>query len=97
MFETSIASQAQNEFANSGINPLDKVFLLLLLLLHNRILTILAIILPLLLADEPDDFYEFTPEDYYRILATKKQGTAYNDHIFICKGVCAKMCNDLMV
>ncbi|KAL8097685.1 plant UBX domain-containing protein 1-like [Apium graveolens] len=40
VFETSIASQAQNEFANS---------------------------------DEPDDFYEFTPEDYYRILATKKQ------------------------
>lgn len=24
--------------------------------------------------DEPDDFYEFTAEDYYRILATKKEG-----------------------
>ncbi|WOH05038.1 hypothetical protein DCAR_0624450 [Daucus carota subsp. sativus] len=40
VFETSIASQTQNDFANS---------------------------------DEQDDFYEFTPEDYYRILATKKQ------------------------
>ncbi|MED6222402.1 Plant UBX domain-containing protein 1 [Stylosanthes scabra] len=24
--------------------------------------------------DETDDFYEFTPEDYYRLLATKKEG-----------------------
>ncbi|KAK1359425.1 UBX domain-containing protein [Heracleum sosnowskyi] len=40
VFETSVASQTQNDFANS---------------------------------DEQDNFYEFTPEDYYRILATKKQ------------------------
>lgn len=26
------------------------------------------------LAEEPDEFYEFTAEDYYRILATKKEG-----------------------
>ncbi|KAH9743714.1 Plant UBX domain-containing protein 1 [Citrus sinensis] len=26
-------------------------------------------------SDEPDDFYEFTAEDYYRILATKKEDT----------------------
>lgn len=45
---------------------------------------IFAIVFPLLLVDEPDDFYEFTPEDYYRILATKKQGNAYTDHIFVC-------------
>nr|XP_016454347.1 PREDICTED: plant UBX domain-containing protein 1-like [Nicotiana tabacum] len=24
-------------------------------------------------SDEPEDFYEFTPEDYYRLLATKKE------------------------
>lgn len=43
-----------------------------------------TIILPLSLADEQDDFYEFTREDYYRILATKKQGTAHYDHNFVC-------------
>ncbi|GJQ97120.1 hypothetical protein Tco_0008259 [Tanacetum coccineum] len=26
-------------------------------------------------AEEPDEFYEFTAEDYYRILATKKEDT----------------------
>lgn len=26
------------------------------------------------LGEETDDFYEFTAEDYYRILATKKEG-----------------------
>lgn len=25
-------------------------------------------------SEETDDFYEFTTEDYYRILATKKEG-----------------------
>jgi hypothetical protein len=26
------------------------------------------------MAEETDDFYEFTAEDYYRILAAKKEG-----------------------
>lgn len=26
------------------------------------------------LAEEPDDLYEFTAEDYYRIMNTKKEG-----------------------
>lgn len=25
-------------------------------------------------SEEPEDFYEFTPEDYYRLLGTKKEG-----------------------
>lgn len=31
------------------------------------------------LAEDPDDFYDFTPEDYYRILGTKrKEGNVYD-------------------
>lgn len=26
------------------------------------------------MAEESDDFYEFTAEDYYRVIATKKEG-----------------------
>lgn len=26
------------------------------------------------MAEETDDFYEFTAEDYYRVLGTKKEG-----------------------
>lgn len=26
------------------------------------------------MTEEPDEFFEFTAEDYYRILATKKEG-----------------------
>ena len=29
------------------------------------------------LSEEPDDFYEFTAEDYYRLMATKKEGMIY--------------------
>lgn len=29
------------------------------------------------ISDESDDFYEFTPEDYYRLMATKKEGKTY--------------------
>lgn len=27
-------------------------------------------------AEEPDDFYEFTAEDYFRVLASKKEGNS---------------------
>jgi len=33
--------------------------------------------------EETDDFYEFTAEDYYRILATKKQGNMNDDPILL--------------
>lgn len=32
------------------------------------------------LAEESEDFYEFTAEDYYRILGTKKEGNFDHDH-----------------
>ena len=32
------------------------------------------------LAEEPDDFYEFTAEDYYRIHATRKLGNIYDGY-----------------
>lgn len=33
--------------------------------------------------EETDDFYEFTAEDYHRILATKKQGNMNDDPILL--------------
>lgn len=32
-----------------------------------------------LILEEPDDFYDFTAEDYYRLMATKKEGN--NQHV----------------
>lgn len=93
MFETSIVSQTQNDFANSGTT-----------LFFNLLITFtvssctgsdnICNSFSLLLAEEQDDFYEFTPEDYYRILATKKQGTAYYEFMTIF--VYVRMCNDFI-
>lgn len=35
------------------------------------------------LAEDPDDVYDFTPEDYCRILGTRKEGNVYDPSIYI--------------
>lgn len=35
--------------------------------------------------EETDDFYEFTAEDYYRLLATKREGNGDTNHYIWAK------------
>lgn len=51
------------------VNPV-----MLLLVPNNLSIDCLFTVLFLKCSEEPDDFFEFTAEDYFRILATKKEG-----------------------
>lgn len=70
MFETSRASANNSDVPSTGK---------IQLMFHSIFLTTFEIIECLivlfsLLSEEPDDFYDFTAEDYFRLMSTKKEG-----------------------
>ena len=78
VFETTTSSQTSNDPTNDGMHFFCKA---LTKLSNARCFWAIECVLLKVdglllfnLAEEPDEFYEFTAEDYYRILATKKEG-----------------------